>query len=234
MRRRERLAEATTPDGVPLTLDAEGADFVVRVGRDTLMSSRQRGSEEVMAKLALPDDATDARVLVGGLGMGFTLRAVLDRAGPGARIDVAELLPEVVEWNRGVLGALADHPLEDSRVSILLDDVAACLSERGSAASAERYTAIALDVDNGPEAFTVKGNDALYDRSGLALLYSALAPGGILVLWSAFRSQRFERELKEAGFVARSVTVRARAEVARGGSGGKGARHTLFEAQRPV
>jgi spermidine synthase len=146
---------------------------------------------------------------------------VLDRVGPGAEVDVLELFEQVVSWNRGPLAAHANRPLEDRRVHLRTTDVGRFL-----AASENSYNAILMDIDNGPEAFTVNSNNRLYAAAGLALLYRSLAFDGILVLWSAFRSPRFERRLREAGFVARSVTARARPSV------GKGARHTLFVAKR--
>ena len=220
--RREHIDGTTTPDGERLTLERVNDGFEVRVGRETLMSSRQRGSEEKMAELAVPSPVASARVLVGGLGMGFTLRAVLDRLAGDALVDVAELLPAVIEWNHGVLGPLAGSPLADNRVRVRQLDVQLCLAE-AAARPERRYHAIALDIDNGPQAFTVRGNDAVYGREGLATLHRALRPGGVAVIWSAFRSQRFERALRNAGFDARSVTARAR--------GDRGARHTLFVAR---
>jgi len=217
------LAASTTPDGERLTLTREGLEMVVRVRGETLMSTRRSGSEQVMATLALPADAppSDVHVLIGGLGIGYTLRAVLDRIGPTSRVTVLELLGDVVAWNRGPLAACADYALDDARVEIRVGDLFDYL-----AAGTTRFDAILLDVDNGPEAFTVRSNERLYRVDGLTTVHRALRPGGMLVVWSAFRSQSFERRLRRAGFDARSVPVRARAEV------GKGARHTLFVASR--
>lgn len=177
-----------------------------------------------MASVALGDGAAAAprRVLVGGLGMGFTLRAVLDRLGPRAQVDVLELLADVVDWNRGPLGGYADHPLDDPRVRLYVVDLLDHLTSEHPA-----YDAILLDIDNGPEAFTVSANARLYALAGLAVVHDALAPQGVMVLWSAFRSTQFEQRLRKAGFAARSVTVRARGPL------GKGTRHTLFVATRP-
>lgn len=223
-RQREVLAESTTPDAEALTLSIEGPEHVVRVRGETLMSSRSSGSERAMAELAFPAGAPTAaaQVLVGGLGMGFTLRAVLDRLDAGARISVVELLADVVHWNRGPLAAFAGCPLDDPRVSVCVGDLLSVLVEYEQA-----FDAILLDIDNGPEAFTVRGNERLYHPPGLAMLLAALRPGGTLVLWSAFPCRAFERRLRHAGFDARSVSTRARPEV------GKGARHTLFVATRP-
>ncbi len=231
MRQRELIAESTTPDGESLTLTVEHGEHVVRVRGETLMSARLSGSEQAMAKIAHDAGALSgkARILVAGLGMGFTLRAVLDEAGSDACITVVELLADVVQWNRGPLAPLARAPLDDPRVSMrvgdLLDHLAACVADNTAAGTAQ-YGAILLDIDNGPEAFTVAGNGRLYERAGLALLHGALRDDGVVILWSAFRSTSFEKRLRQAGFTARTVAVRARGDVA------KGARHTLFVATR--
>lgn len=221
---RTLIAEATTPDREPLTLTLEAGHHVVRVRGELLMSSRVSGSEEALARLALGEHPpAGARVLVGGLGMGFTLRAVLDALGPEATVEVLELLAPVVEWNRSWLASHAGQPLDDPRVNVIVRDVFDHLAR----AEGARYDAIILDVDNGPEAFTVKANQRLYLPAGLALLHDALRPGGMLVLWSAFQSPAFEKRLRGAGFVVATVTVRARGTVR------KGARHTVFTARRP-
>jgi spermidine synthase len=217
------LGESRTPDGAPITLTREGVALVVRVANVPLMSSRVHGSEEALAEVGCTglNARRDARVLVGGLGMGFTLRAVLDAVGPHAEVVVAELLPALVEWNRGPLGPLADHPLEDPRVRLVIDDVAVCVRDAGSG-----YDAILLDVDNGPEAFTVAANAKLYGRPGLARLHAALRPSGRLVVWSSIESPAFLTTLRGAGFDARRLPVRARGPIR------KGARHWLFVGQR--
>jgi spermidine synthase len=218
---RELIAESTTPDGDPLSLTIEHGEHVVRVRGETLMSARTRGSEQAMATLAFACAPLDgnARILVAGLGMGFTLRAVLDQASPDAHISVIELFTEVLQWNQGPLASLAGQPLDDPRVTVIVGDLLDYL-----ATNTEPFDAILLDIDNGPEAFTVAGNDRLYQGAGLALLHRALSIGGAMVLWSAFRSTAFEKRLGKFGFAARSVSTRARADV------GKGARHTLFVA----
>ena len=222
---RSLVADAVTPDGEALTLTLEAGHHVVRVRGELLMSSRVSGSEESLAELALGERASgqDMRVLVGGLGMGFTLRAVLEAIGPGARIDVLELLAPVVDWNRGPLATYAGQPLADPRVTVIVRDVLAHLEGLDQV-----YDAIILDIDNGPEAFTVKANDRLYRPTGLATLYAALRAGGVMVLWSAFRSPPFEKRLRGAGFNVDCLTVRAR------GALRKGARHTVFRAIRPL
>ena len=192
---RTLIAEAVTPDGEALTLTLEAGHHVVRVRNELLMSSRVSGSEEALARLALCDRASGNanRVLVGGLGMGFTLRAVLDALSPDARADALELLAPVVDWNRGPLAAHAGQPLADPRVTDIVRDVLAHLEE-----SDQVYDAIILDIDNGPEAFTVKANDRLYQPTGLSTLHTALRSGGVMVLWSAFRSPPFEKRLRGA------------------------------------
>ena len=223
-RQREIIAESSTPDGEALTLTLEGDEYVVRVRREVLMSSRQSGSEQAMATLAFDKASFPAAcdVLIGGLGMGFTVRAVLDHVPQDAKVQVVELLQEVVTWNHGVLASFAARPLDDPRVTVtiadLLDELVTYRDEK------RHFDAILLDIDNGPEAFTITANDRLYDARGLHLLHGILREGGVMVLWSAFRSLPFERRLRKAGFDARSVTTRARADV------GKGARHTLFVA----
>lgn len=222
---RTLVAESVTPDHESLSLTLEQGHHVVRVRGEILMSSRVSGSEQAMARLAFGEQANGSflRVLVGGLGMGFTLRAVLDELGPAAQVELVELLAPVVDWNRGPLAAYAKQPLDDPRVQVIVRDVLTHL-----AGFAHAYDGIVLDIDNGPEAFTVAANHRLYTQSGLAILYAALRPGGVMVLWSAFRSPPFERLLRAAGFSTTSVTVRARGAV------GKGARHTVFRAVRPI
>jgi len=216
---REVLGESITPDGAPITLTREGVALVVRVDNVPLMSSRVHGSEEALAEIGCKDlrSQPGARVLVGGLGMGFTLRAVLDALGADAEVVVAELLPSIVEWNRGPLGPLAGAPLDDRRTKLVVGDVAALVKK----ASAE-FDAILLDVDNGPEAFTVATNAWLYGRAGLAAMRAALRPRGRVVVWSAIESEPFERALRTAGFEVEVLPVRARGAVR------KGSRHWLF------
>lgn len=193
-------------------------EYVIHVNGKTLMSSRRHGSEEELATLACRHVSALARphVLVGGLGMGFTLRATLDQLPPEAVVTVAELVPAVVEWNRGVLGELTGHPLQDRRVRVEAQDVA--LSLRAQPA---RLDAIMLDVDNGPTAFTTSDNLDLYGDDGIAAASAALRSGGVLAVWSAWDDRKFEHRLRYHGFEARTERVRAR-----GRKGG--ARHTIF------
>ncbi len=189
----------------------------------SLMSSRMHGSEQALATLALVDVPADSPcVLVGGLGMGFTLRATLDRLPPTATVVLAELLPAVVAWNRGPLGPLAGHPLQDSRVELELADVAEVLR-----ASRGRFDAVLLDVDNGPDAFTAGTNAGLYDNRGIAAARDALTASGVMAVWSAWEDRRFEQRLRYAGFTVRVERVRGRLK--RGGP-----KHTIFLARRTL
>lgn len=211
------LGEARTPSGDPLTLSREGAGIVVRVRNEVLMASRVHGSEDALAEVGCAGlrERRHARVLVGGLGLGYTLRACLERLGTDAEIVVSELVPAIVVWNRELVGDLAGRPLEDPRVRVIEGDVL-------EAMRADAFDAILLDVDNGPEALTVPSNTRLYRGPGLARAAEALRPGGRLVVWSAFESPRFVRELARVGLAHEVVRVRARGHVK------KGSRHLLY------
>lgn len=216
----EVLARAPAPDGGEFVLHHRDGEFVIRVRGQELMSSRVHGSEEEMARLAVAalGGVADPRVLIGGLGLGYTLRATLDVLGAGARVTVAELAEAIVEWNRGPLAHLAGRPLDDPRVQVEIADV------RRVMRSAAPWHAILLDVDNGPAALTRTSNASLYDNSGLAAAHAALAPGGVLVVWSAGPDDRFTARLAQADFLAETHSVRA--------GKGRGTRHTLFVARR--
>ena len=194
-------------------------EYVILVNGDTLMSSCMHGSEEALATVACGRVRTSERprMLVGGLGMGFTLRATLDLLPPGAIVTVAELVPAVVGWNRGPLAALAGHPLDDPRVRVKAgEDVGFTLR-----ANPGKFDAILLDVDNGPAAFTESANHGLYSNAGVAAAYAALRVGGTLAVWSAWDDLKFEQRLRFHGFVSQSDRVRARSK--------KGGRwHTIF------
>ena len=218
----EILGEARTPDGTLITLAKQDRELLILAGGRPLMSSRMHGSEAALATFgcaALPRHG--ARVLVGGLGMGFTLRATLDLVPPDAQVVVAELMPEIVDWNRGPLSGLANHPLQDRRVTIQVDDVGVVM--RGERAG---FDAILLDVDNGPDAFTASGNVSLYGDAGLAAARTALRPGGMLAVWSAWEDRKFEQRLRYAGFTVRVERVRARLKQG-------GPRHTIFIGRIP-
>ncbi len=219
----ELLGETRTPDGTMLSLTRRDTELVILAAGKILMSSRMHGSEEAMAAMACKQIRTvkDPCVLVGGLGMGFTLRATLDLLPREARVVVAELIPAVVEWNRGPLGPLAGEPLKDTRVEVDVRDVVGTLR-----ANPERFDAVLLDVDNGPDAFTESSNASLYNDRGIAAMRAALRPGGVLAVWSAWEDRKFEQRLKWAGF---SVEVqRVRARLTKGGP-----RHTIFLGRAP-
>jgi spermidine synthase len=201
------LGETVTPDGTDMKLIRRDTEFVILANGKSLMSSRMHGSEEALATLACGRARTLAQpcILVGGLGMGFTLRATLDFLPPDAIVVVAELLPAVVEWNRGPLGPLAGHPLKDKRVRVEVGDVRVSLcSSRG------RFDAVLLDVDNGPAPFASSDNAGLYDNRGVAAAFAALKPGGVLAVWSAREDRKFEQRLRYAGFTIQVERVRAR------------------------
>lgn len=217
------LARTSTPDGSEMALTLRDTEYVILVAGKPLMSSRMHGSEEALAAVACGSLRTrrQPRVLVGGLGMGFTLRATLDLLPPDAAVTVAELVPAVVEWNRGPLAPLAGAPLDDARVRVEVGDVGRTLREHPGA-----FDAVLLDVDNGPESFTADANARLYDNAGVAAAYAALRPGGRLAVWSAWEDRKFEQRLRFHGF---DVTVeRVRARLKKGGP-----RHTIFTGLKP-
>jgi spermidine synthase len=193
-------------DGSEMTLARRGDEHSIRIDGDVLMTSNSHGSEEKLAERGCAglDALPRARVLVGGLGMGFTARAALSALRPDAAVDVVELVGAVVRWNRELIGHLADAPLLDPRVRVIEGDVAdTILTAR------ERYDAILLDVDNGPEAFTSPENKHLYSREGLRRARKALRPNGVLAIWSMFESRAFTALLREAHLETRLVRVRA-------------------------
>jgi spermidine synthase len=214
----ELLGRTRTPDGEDMSLTRQGSEYVILASGKPLMSSRMHGSEEALAAFGCRKarGRDQPCVLVGGLGMGFTLRATLDLLPADAIVVVAELVPAIVEWNRGVLGPLAGHPLKDERVSVAVVDVADTLR-----ASRQRFDAVLLDVDNGPAAFTASHNTRLYDDNGLAAARAALKDGGILAVWSAWEDRRFEQRLRHGGFAVQVERVRARLKKG-------GPRHTIF------
>lgn len=201
-----QIAAARTPDGEELTLHRRDDEFSIRVGGQELMTSRASESERELARLGCAGVRArpDARVLVGGLGMGFTLREALDLLRPSAAVVVSELIPAVVEWNREHLGPLAGHPLRDRRVELKVGDVVEALRP-----AARAYDAILLDVDNGPEAFTSEGNSRLYGGDGLQMCMRALRKGGCLAVWSVAASPAFERRLRQQQLSFRRVPVPA-------------------------
>jgi spermidine synthase len=217
------LDRAPVPGGEGvLMLYQRGEEFSIRVtGHGELMNSRAHGSEDALAALACARlvGRKRPRLLIGGLGMGFTLAAALRELGPDAEVVVAELVPAVVTWNRGALGAQAGNPLLDARTTVQEIDVARLLRAERNA-----FDAILLDVDNGPEGLTRNANDWLYSSGGLAAAFAALRTDGILAVWSAGSDRNFTDRLRCTGFDAEEVRVRARKS--------KGARHTIWLAQR--
>ena len=205
-----------------LRLYKRGDEFSIRLDRSELMNSRSHGSEDALAELACARivDRPRPRVLIGGLGMGYTAATALHRLGADGRVVVAELVPAVVEWNRGPLADLAGRPLENDRVTVRQLDVAEILK-----AERQAYDAILLDVDNGPDGLTRKGNDWLYSPAGLHASFAALRPAGVLAVWSASDNRAFTERLRAAGFEVEEAHVRAR-------NARKGARHTIWLAGR--
>jgi len=214
----ELLGRTSTPDGDEMALMRQSSEYVILAGGKPLMSSRMHGSEEALAQVACRQARLldEPEVLVGGLGMGFTLRATLDVLPAGATVIVAELVAGVVEWNRGPLGGLAHYPLEDPRTRVAPGDVAHLLRSARS-----RFDAVLLDVDNGPDAFTTFANSWLYGDAGLASIRAALRGEGTLAVWSAREDRRFEQRLTYAGFTVEVVRVRARLKKG-------GPRHVIF------
>lgn len=214
----ELLGQTSTPDDSDMRLTRRDNEYVILVNGKTLMSSRMHGSEEALAAVACRHVRTmeQPRVLVGGLGMAFTLRATLDLLPADAIVTVVELVPAVVEWNRGPLASLAGQPLKDRRVRIDVGDVGFTLR-----ANPGRFDVILLDVDNGPAAFTTPANIGLYDNAGVAAAYAALRPGGVLAVWSAWDDAKFEKRLRFHGFDVEVERVRARLKKG-------GPRHTIF------
>src|SRR5580704_11788663 len=203
----ELLGETLAPDGTDIKLTRRDNEYIILANGKSLMSSRMHGSEEALATLACRRARTLAQpsVLVGGLGMGFTLRATLDLLPPDAEVVVAELLPAVVDWNRGPLGPLASHPLKDKRVRIEVSDVAVTLKSNTA-----KFDAILLDVDNGPTAFTATDNAWLYGDRGIAAAFAALTKDGVLAIWSAREDSKFEKRLRYGGFGVKVERVRGR------------------------
>ncbi|KQM67717.1 hypothetical protein ASE75_02010 [Sphingomonas sp. Leaf17] len=214
---------ADLPGGGSLRLIQRGAEFSIMLGANELMNSRVRGSEEALATMAIDrmPARSDPAMLIGGLGMGFTLRAALAGLGQGAAVTVAELVPQVVDWGRGPMAAVFAGCLDDPRVAIRVEDVRATI-----AASALAYDAILLDVDNGPDGLTQTANNRLYGLAGLAAARRALRPGGVLAIWSAGADAAFTRRLGDAGFAVEEVVVRSSGK-------GTGQRHILWFATKP-
>lgn len=219
------LDTASVPgDKTQLRLMQRDQEFSIMLGTNELMNSRLSGSEEALATLSAERiaDRAKARVLIGGLGMGFTLRSALKCFGAGCEIVVAELVPEIIAWARGPLTPVFGDCLDDPRVSVVTDDVGKVI-----AASKTAYDAILLDVDNGPDGVSREQNDRLYSLPTLRRALAALSPGGVLAVWSAHPSEPFAKRLAAAGFSVEEVKVRAR-------HGGRGARHVIWIGEKPA
>ena len=184
--------------GSEMVLVRRGKDVAIRIGERTLMSSDVHDSEDELGRIVAGAVAhvTKPRILIGGLGLGFTLRATLDGLPRDARVDVAELVPEVVRWNKAEHGDYAGRPLEDRRVNLEVEDVAAVIARSKNA-----YDAISLDIDNGPNAISHPSNERIYRRAGLLRIRTALRPGGVLAVWSSFPSRLFTKSLECVGTV---------------------------------
>lgn len=201
-----KIAAAATPDGEELALFRHDADYSIQVNRQELMTSRAHESELALARLgcARIRERPSPAVLIGGLGMGYTLREALDQLKPGASVTVGELMPVIVEWNAAYFGALNGHPLRDPRVTLALGDVAALIRR-----SEHAFDAILLDIDNGPAAFTAASNSQLYSPEGLQACMRALHAKGCLSIWSVSADPAFERRLRQAQLFFTRVPVPA-------------------------
>lgn len=222
---RQLLGTAQVPGGEELKLFAHGRDFMIVMGHNELMSTRMRGSEEALATLTLDrlKHVRDPHLLIGGYGMGFTLRAALGRMGPKGHCTVAELMPEIIDWARGPMAEVAAGCLDDPRVTLRMGDVAETML-----LAPDPFDAILLDVDNGPDGVVREENNRLYSKSGLHNARKALRPGGILAVWSAFPDPKFTRRLQDVGFAVEEVEVRARYDA---NGKGKGPRHVIWFAR---
>jgi len=204
-----------------MSLHRRGDEYSIKTGYSELMNSRMHGSEDALAELGCKHlyKKPQARVLIGGLGMGFTLAETLKHVADDAEVVVAELVPAVVEWNKTYLSALAGHPLKDKRVRVHQGDVGNLIrAEQGG------FDAILLDVDNGPEGLTRKENDALYSLAGLKAGLAGLKEQGVFGVWSTFPDPRFSKRMQQAGFKVEEVRVRAH--------GKRGSKHMLWLGKR--
>jgi spermidine synthase len=219
---RELIDTAQIPGGGELRLVRHGADYMIVLDRNELMSSRMSGSEEALATLtcARLRDRKTPHLLIGGYGMGFTLRAALAELGNDAKLTVAELVPEIIAWARGPMVDLAAGCLDDPRVRLIEGDVTPLIGS-----SFGTFDAILLDVDNGPDGLVRRGNNQLYSMRGLAAARAALTPGGVLAIWSAAPDKAFTQRLIDAGFSVEEISVRAR-------QNGKGPQHVIWLATK--
>jgi spermidine synthase len=220
-----KLAETRMPDGARMTLHSHDGSFCIRLDGRDLMHSMTAASELLLGDLALAPftRVPSPRVLIGGLGLGFTLKRVLEKTGPHAVVHVAELMPEVVEWNRTFMADLNGARLKDPRVKVLVKDVGVVLDQAGAAP----YDAILLDVDNGPAAMVMPGNTRLYDHRGLQRLWRALRPGGRIALWSAGIDRAFAKRFAQSGFKVEAVPARLHAT-------SKSSTYMIYVADKPA
>ncbi len=217
------LDEVSFPGGGELRLYNRGEEFSIKLDKTIFMNSRLHASEDDLASIACKKlgGASKPTILIGGLGMGYSLAETLKHVGPGAKLVVAEIAPAVIEWNRGPLSHLAGHPLRDPRVTVVERDVAEAIR-----AKREAYSAILLDVDNIPEGHTREANNWLYSLVGLEAAFMALRPTGILGVWSARPDRRFIKRLRKTGFKVEEISARAR-------NRHRGGHHTIWMAERP-
>ena len=215
------LGTAQIPGGDELKLYSHGRDFMIVLAGNELMSTRMRFSEETLATMTLDrlERPHSPQLLIGGYGMGFTLRAALAQLDSGAKVTVAELLPEIIEWARGPMAEVAAGCLDDRRVRLRMGDVYEAIL-----LAPEPLDAILLDVDNGPDGLVRVDNNLLYRKAGLHNARQALRPGGVLAVWSAWKDPKFTQRLADVGFTVEEVEVRARAN-------GKGPRHVIYFAR---
>jgi spermidine synthase len=203
----ELVGTAKVPGGGELRCWRHDGDFSIRIDGIELMSNRVHGSEEAMAELAIErlGSRRNPRVLVGGLGMGFTLARTLQLVGEESIVDVAEVVPEIVQWNRELFGHCAGHPLKDPRTRLHMGDVNSRI-----AAVNGLYDVMLLDVDNGPDGLVRGDNDRIYSRRGLDRAWTAMRPGSVLAVWSSRSDDRFADRLTRGGFTVTEHRVRAR------------------------
>ncbi|MCP3901661.1 MAG: hypothetical protein GY707_18280 [Desulfobacteraceae bacterium] len=219
----EKIDQAEIPgSNEEVTLRRRGSEFSIRTKETELMNSRLHGSEEALAELACKQKTkSNLKILIGGLGMGFTLAAAIKHSAPDTLITVSELIPAVVKWNKEHLGHLAGIPLDDPRVTIKTEDIAKTINKNKFA-----WDVILLDVDNGPQGLTQKANDGLYNKTGLQKIFLALCSKGVLGVWSSSNDKAFTLRLKQSGFTVQTKTMRARKTK-------KGSKHTIWIAEKP-
>ena len=225
MLKRELLASAQIADGERLDLYTHAGHFMIVMGRNELMSSRMRFSEEQLAELTIERlGKADARMLIGGYGMGFTYRAARVKLGGAAQIVIAEIAEAIIDWAKGPMAELTGDSLSDPRLDLRICDVAALIDDANDGTS-PKFDAILLDVDNGPDGIVREANNRIYSRTGLAKARDALAPGGILAVWSAGPDPAFRKRLHDTGLAIVEWNVRSR-------PGNKGAHHIIWFAQK--